>query len=194
MLFVCLFVFVFLFFRYCFVQFSSYFSASNAISSLNGTDLQGRTVQVDWATPRTQNRTSRNQTAATEVSTEGERDEGSSEEGEETDSEVETGQEEGGDDDDDDDDDDDGDGDDGDDGDGDDGDDDDNVEEEEEYLDSDEDSDMEEDRSNPHLAAASASKPPLRKSKHQDVAEGRTVFIRQVLINTTLKRKWLITT
>jgi len=143
-------------FRYCFVQFNSYFSAASAISSLNDADLQGRKVHVDWATPRTQNRTS-SDNKDVDLPVERGGDKGTSEEGEETSSEQEIAAE----------------------GESDEDEEEKESSEEEEESGSDGDSGIGEDQA--HEATASQSKLPLKKKKkHHDVAEGRTVFIRQV--------------
>lgn len=41
-------------FRYGFVQFSSYFDASKALVGVNGTEVKGRRVTVDWLLPKTE--------------------------------------------------------------------------------------------------------------------------------------------
>ena len=42
------------FFRYAFVQFTSYFAAKNALEAVNMTEVKGRPVAVDWVVPKDQ--------------------------------------------------------------------------------------------------------------------------------------------
>ena len=37
---------------FAFVQFSSYFSATRALGAVNGREIGGRTVAVDWVVPK----------------------------------------------------------------------------------------------------------------------------------------------
>ncbi len=140
------------------MQFRSFFSASSAISAVNGTQIQGRLVHVDWAVNKTQHTGSRTGKGTPDDGEDSEKEsiESESADLEEEDVESEGSREDNSEDD---------------------------IEEEngnegEDYCDSEEDDD---DGANEGEEMGSPSTSHLHRKPQRtfsDVSEGRTVFIR----------------